>query len=100
MLQTRSVIFASVAGSNLRTTKARVTGDPIRRISGSSIEADVFLVSAALDDVLADYLAWEHQEYSETVAAVSEAHGDVRAGRTRPGGEFFTEVRAKYCFSR
>jgi predicted transcriptional regulator len=57
-------------------------------------------ISAALDDVLADYLAWERQEYSETVAAVNEAYEEVRAGRTRPADEFFTEVRAKYGFSR
>ena len=57
-------------------------------------------ISTALDDVLSDYLAWERQDYSETVAAVNEAYEDVRAGRTRPSDDFFTEVRLKYGFSR
>lgn len=57
-------------------------------------------ISSALDDVLADYLVWEHQGYSETVAAVNEAYEDLRAGRTRPADDLFTEVRAKYGFSR
>jgi hypothetical protein len=57
-------------------------------------------ISAALDDVLGDYLSWERQEYGETVAAVNEAYEGVRAGRTRPADEFFNEVRAKYGFSR
>ena len=55
---------------------------------------------AALDDVLADYLAWERQEYNETVAAVTEAHESVKAGRTQPAGEFLEELRLKHGFSR
>ncbi len=37
----------------------------------------------ALDEVLADYFAWEQQDYDETVQAALVGYEDVKAGRTR-----------------
>lgn len=54
----------------------------------------------ALDEVLADALAWERQEYDETVVAVTEAYQSVKAGKTRPAEEFLEELRAKHGFPR
>jgi hypothetical protein len=56
--------------------------------------------ATALDDVLADYLAWERQDYAETVEAAKEAYVDVKAGRTRPAVEFLEELREKHGFPR
>lgn len=53
-----------------------------------------------LDEVLADALAWEQQEYEETIAAVTQAYQSVKAGRTRPAGEYLEELRAKHGFPR
>jgi predicted transcriptional regulator len=57
-------------------------------------------IPTALDEVLANYLEWERQEYDETVEAVQEAHADVKAGRTRPAAEFLEELREKHGFPR
>jgi hypothetical protein len=54
----------------------------------------------ALDEVLADALAWERQEYNETVAAVLESYEDVKAGRTQPAGEVLDELRVKHGLPR
>ena len=54
----------------------------------------------ALDEVLADALAWGRQEYSETVAAVMESYEDVKAGRTKPAGEVLEELRVKHGLPR
>jgi hypothetical protein len=54
----------------------------------------------ALDEVLADALAWERQEYDETVVAVTEAYESVKAGKTRPAEEFLEELRAKHGLPR
>jgi len=56
--------------------------------------------AAALDEVLADYLEWERQEYNETVEAVQQAYEDVKAGRTRPAAEFLEELREKHGLPR
>ncbi len=56
--------------------------------------------ATALDDVLAEALEWERQDYNETVEAVREAYEDVKAGRTRPAAEFLDELRAKNGFPR
>jgi predicted transcriptional regulator len=50
----------------------------------------------ALDDVLADYFAWEQQDYDETVQAVLEGYEDVKAGRTRPAEEVHESLRLKH----
>ena len=52
--------------------------------------------AAALDDVLADALAWERQDYRESVEGIRRGYEDVKAGRTRPAAEFLTEMRRKY----
>ena len=56
--------------------------------------------AAALDEVLANYLEWERQDYNETVEAVLEAYEDVKAGRTQPAGEFLEELRVKHGLPR
>lgn len=50
----------------------------------------------ALDDVLADYFAWEKQDYDETVQAVLEGYEDVKAGRTSPTEEVHEALRLKH----
>jgi len=57
-------------------------------------------MAAALDEVIANYLEWEEEEYQETVEAVLEAYEDVKAGRTQPAAEFMEELRAEHGFSR
>jgi hypothetical protein len=52
------------------------------------------------DEMLANYLEWEQQDYSETVDTVVEAYADVKAGRTRPAEEFLEELRVKHGFPR
>lgn len=54
--------------------------------------------ATALDNVLADYFAWEQREYDETVAAALKGYEDVRAGRTRPAGEVHESLRLKHGF--
>lgn len=56
--------------------------------------------ATALDDVLAEALESEGQDYAETVKAVNEAYADVKAGRTRPTCEFLEELRGKHGFPR
>ena len=41
----------------------------------------------ALDDVLADYFAWEKQDYQASVEAIRRGYEDMKAGRTRPAEE-------------
>ncbi|MGC2660888.1 MAG: hypothetical protein WA324_23275 [Bryobacteraceae bacterium] len=52
--------------------------------------------AAALDEVLADYFAWEKQDYDETVQAVLEGYEDVKAGRSRPAEEVHEALRLKH----
>lgn len=49
--------------------------------------------AAALDDVLANYLEWERQEYTEVVETALEGYADVKAERTQPADEFLEELR-------
>jgi len=56
--------------------------------------------AAALDEVLANYLEWERQDYKETVDAVLDSYRDVKAGRTQPASEFLGELRVKHGFPR
>ncbi len=56
--------------------------------------------AAALDEVLANYLEWEREDYNETVVAVMDAYEDVKAGRTQPADEFLEELRVKHGFPR
>jgi predicted transcriptional regulator len=50
----------------------------------------------ALDDVLADYFAWERQDHDETVKAVLEGNEDVKAGRTKRAAEVYKWLRLKH----
>jgi predicted transcriptional regulator len=52
--------------------------------------------AALLDDVLADYLNREQEEYDETVAAVLRGYEDVKAGRTKPAAEVYESLRLKH----
>lgn len=56
--------------------------------------------AAALDDVLAEYLDLEQQDYNETVDAVLEAYEAVKAVRAQPADEFIEELRVKHGFPR
>jgi len=56
--------------------------------------------AAALDEVIANYLEWEQQDYRESVEANQKGYEDVKAGRTRPASEFLEELRVKHGFPR
>jgi len=56
--------------------------------------------ATALDEVLADALESERDDYNETVTAVMEAYESVKAGRTQPAEEFLEELRVKHGFPR
>jgi wobble nucleotide-excising tRNase len=63
-----------------------------RRLGKSTVDA--------LDDVLAEYLEWERQDYQETVEAVREGVEDVKAGRTKPALQFLDEFARKHGLPR
>ncbi len=52
----------------------------------------------ALDDVLADYFAWEEQDYQASVEAIRRGNEDVMAGRTKAAEEIHQALRLKYGF--
>lgn len=54
----------------------------------------------ALDDALADYLEWEHQDYQDALEGVRQGFQDVRAGRTAPADEFLDEFSRKHGLPR
>ena len=54
----------------------------------------------ALDDALADYLAWERQDYQEALDAVRQGHEDVKAGRAVPADQFLDEFARKHGLPR
>ena len=54
----------------------------------------------ALDDVLADNLEWERQDYQEAVDAVRQGLDDVKSGRTKPAEQFFDEFARKHGLPR
>ena len=55
---------------------------------------------AALDEVLADYFAWEQQDYREAVDGIQRGYEDMKAGRVQPVEEFFEELRIEHGFPR
>lgn len=55
---------------------------------------------AALDDVLADYFAWEKQDYREAVEGIQRGYEDMQAGRVQPMEEFFEDLRVEHGFPR
>jgi predicted transcriptional regulator len=52
----------------------------------------------ALDDVLADYFAWEQREYGEAVDGIQQGYDDLQAGRVQPMDEFFEDLRLEHGF--
>ena len=56
--------------------------------------------AAALDEVVANYLEWERQDYQEAVEGIRRGYEDVKAGCTRPAAEFLEELRVKHGFPR
>lgn len=54
----------------------------------------------ALDDVLADYLEWERQDYQAAVEGVRQGLEDVKASRTRPADQFLDEFARKHGLPR
>jgi len=54
----------------------------------------------ALDDVLADYLEWERQDYQEAVEGIRQGLEDEKAGRTRPADQLLDEFARKHGLSR
>jgi predicted transcriptional regulator len=54
----------------------------------------------ALDDVLAEYLEWEREDYQETVQAIHQGLEDVKAGRTKPAEQFLDEFTRKHGLPR
>jgi len=56
--------------------------------------------AAALDEVLANYLEWERQDYQEAVEGIQEGYEDVIAGRTQPADEALAELRVKHGLPR
>ncbi len=57
-------------------------------------------MTAALDDALEEYLDWERQDYAEAVDGIRDGLSDVKAGRTRPAGEFLDELARKHGLPR
>jgi predicted transcriptional regulator len=56
--------------------------------------------AAALDDVLADYLEWEQQDYREAVEGIRLGYADYQAGRTQPLAGVFDGLRQKHGLPR
>jgi predicted transcriptional regulator len=52
--------------------------------------------ATALDGALADFFAWEKQDYDETVQAAMRGYEDVKAGRTKPAAEVYEAMRRKH----
>jgi predicted transcriptional regulator len=54
----------------------------------------------ALDDVLADYLEWERQDYQEAVEGIRQGYEDVKAGRTKSADQFLDDFARKHDLPR
>ena len=54
----------------------------------------------ALDDVLADYLEWERQDYQEAVEGVRQGYEEMKAGRTQPAGQSLDDFARKHGLPR
>lgn len=53
-----------------------------------------------LDDVLADHLESERQDYEEAVVGVRQGYEDVKAGRTTPAVPCLDEFSRKHGLQR
>jgi hypothetical protein len=47
-----------------------------------------------------EYLEWERRDYQEATEAVRQGVEDVKAGRTKPAGEFLDGFARKHGLSR
>jgi predicted transcriptional regulator len=56
--------------------------------------------AAALDDVLAEYLDWERQDYQQAAEGIRQGYADLRAGRKQPAEQAFEELREKHGLPR
>jgi PHD/YefM family antitoxin component YafN of YafNO toxin-antitoxin module len=56
--------------------------------------------AAALDEVLADALEWELQDYREAVEGIREGYADLKAGRMQSADDAFEELRVKHGLPR
>jgi predicted transcriptional regulator len=56
--------------------------------------------AAALDEVLADALEWERQDYQEAVERIRQGYAEFKAGQARPVEEAFEELREKHGLPR
>jgi predicted transcriptional regulator len=56
--------------------------------------------AAALDDVLAEYLDWERQDYQQAVEGIRQGYADVKAGRTQLAEQAFEALREKHGLPR
>jgi predicted transcriptional regulator len=56
--------------------------------------------AAALDDVLADALEWERQDYQEAVEGIRNGYAEFKAGLSRPMEQVFEELRQKHGLPR
>jgi hypothetical protein len=54
----------------------------------------------ALDNVLAEALEWEQQDYVEAVEGIRKGFADFQAMRVRPVEESFEELRVKHGLPR
>jgi predicted transcriptional regulator len=52
--------------------------------------------AAALDEALAEYLAWEQQDFQEAVEGIRQGYEDVKARRTQSAEEALEELRVKH----
>jgi len=55
---------------------------------------------AALDEVLAEALEWERQDYQEAVEGIRRGYEDYKAGRVRPVEESLEDLRVKHGLPR
>jgi predicted transcriptional regulator len=56
--------------------------------------------AVALDEALATYLDWEHQDFAEAVEGIRKGHEDIKAGRTQPAATFLNHLRRKHDIPR
>ena len=56
--------------------------------------------ATALDDVLADYFAWEQQDYQEAMEGIKRGYEDMKAGRVQSLEDFFEDLRVEHGFPR
>ena len=56
--------------------------------------------AVALDEVLADALAWDQMAFQEALEGIRAGLEDVAAGRTQPASEVFDELARKHGLPR